>query len=112
MTDELLNEDRRILSRCNETELITIAQKAGLGRLRRGLSIATLVDIVAGAISPSLEHLSGTYVSRQRLEATIKKNIEVMRSQLPGCTGRCTVYNCSDGRHSVCYSPNEDQLHP
>lgn len=99
--------DDSILLECNETELITMAHKQGIGRLKHGLPRELLIAIVSGAMDPLPEHLSGTSLTRLQLEATIRAKLEVMRSQLPGCTGRCTVYPCSDGRHSVCYAPNE-----
>jgi hypothetical protein len=103
--------DDGLLFLCNETELITMALRQGLPRLRRGLPLEVYVNIVAGYIDPLPEHLSGTLVTRQALEKTIFKDFERVRSQLPGCNGRCTSYACSDGRHSVCYSPNEDTIH-
>lgn len=104
--------DDQILFECNETELLTIARQAGLGRLRRGLPKEELVAIVSGWAFPRADQMSGTGLTRQSLEATIKANLEVMRSQLPGCNGRCTIYHCSDSRHAVCYSPNESSIRP
>lgn len=104
--------DDKVLYECNESELISIALTQGVGRLRRGLSLDTLVAIVSGLELPLEGMLSGSLLTRQRLEATIKAHFEVMRSQLPGCNGRCTKFPCSDGRHSVCYSPNEDSIRP
>lgn len=104
--------DDQVLFECNETELLTIARQAGLGRLRRGLLKEELVAIVSGYAHPRPDQLSGTGLTRQSLEATIKANIEVMRSQLPGCNGRCTTYHCSDSRHAVCFSPNEINIRP
>jgi hypothetical protein len=96
-----------LLKNCNESELIALALRQGLPRLRRGLDRRTLEAIVAGEMDPSAEHLSGTIQTRAKLEAHILKHIEQIRSQLPGCTGMCSTYPCSDGRHALCFAPNE-----
>lgn len=100
------------LYRCNETELITIVQQEFGIRLRRGLPMEVYVSIAGGYCDASDAQLSATDQTRRALQATIKKNIEIMRSQLPGCNGKCVTYPCSDGRHSVCYSPNEETITP
>jgi hypothetical protein len=104
--------DDSILYNCNETELITMAQKTLGIRLRRGLPKADYVSIVGGYCDAHEGQLSATNQTRHQLQVTIAKKLEVMRSQLPGCNGKCTIYPCSDGRHSVCYSPNEETVKP
>ena len=98
------------LHACNETELIELARRQGLGRIRRGLPKEVLVDIVTGKVTPTLEHLAGTTDSRARLEHFIWTNIARTRSQLPGCDGHCTTYPCTEGRHALCYSGNESTV--
>lgn len=98
------------LYQCNETELLWMAREQGLGHLRRGLPLETLVQIVAGEISPSAEHYSGTSATRATLQKFIWENIERTRSQLPGCDGKCSTFPCSDGRHAMCIHGNEHVL--
>lgn len=102
-------EDQALFE-CNETELIEIARRQGLGRIRRGLPKVVLVGIVTGGISPTMEHYAGTMESRARLEQFIWANIARTRSQLPGCDGHCTTYPCTEGRHALCYSGNKSTI--
>lgn len=98
--------DDSVLQHCNESELLTIARRQGLGAVRRGLPKETLVGLVSGTIAMTPEFLSGTKETRVMLETYIFKNYSITRSQLPGCTGHCPTFNCSEGRHAVCFSPN------
>ena len=98
--------DDSVLKNCNETELVSLARRQGLGILRRGLPHETLVGLVSGELAMKPEFLSGTTETRAMLETYIFKNYNITRSQLPGCTGKCSTYNCSDGRHAICFSPN------
>lgn len=102
--------DDSILVWCNETELIEIARRQGLGRLRRGMDRLTLINLVRGEIDVAQEHLAGTTDSRTRLERHIWSHIDIVRSQLPGCDGHCTKYPCSEGRHALCFGGNEDTV--
>lgn len=102
----MISEDA-ILWQCNESELLEIARRQGLGRLRRGLEKSILVAIVGGYDSPRQEHFSDTNYTRKELQKLIWANIEKTRSQLPGCDGKCTTFKCSDGRHGLCFIPNE-----
>lgn len=103
MSDEALYQ-------CNETELLWMARGQGLGHLRRGLPLATLVQIVAGEILPTAEHYSGISATRATLQKFIWENIERTSSQLPGCDGKCSTFQCSDGRHAMCINGNERVL--
>lgn len=95
-----------ILQNCNETELLALARRQGLGILIRGLPRATLIGLVSGELAMSPTYLAGTTVTRAKLEQYIYDHYSVTRSQLPGCNGRCSTFNCSEGRHAVCYLPN------
>ena len=107
---EIEQLDGFYLYRCNESELITIALQVYGIRLRRGLPKEAYVAIAGGYADPAPEQLSGTIRGRQLLERTIFDHIETTRSQLPGCTGRCTTYPCSDARFALCYSPNDNSI--
>lgn len=98
--------DDRILDECNETELLLLAARQKLGRLRRGIAHDVLVGIVMGELTVTRDHLSGTSETRAELAKFIQDNIERARSQLPGCNGICTSYPCSEGRHALCFSGN------
>jgi hypothetical protein len=102
--------DDSILLQCNETELLTVARRQGLGVLHRGIPVQLLAQIVSGVAAMEPKYLAGTKETREMLEAYIFKNYSVTRSQLPGCTGRCSTFNCSDGRHAVCFAPNAGEV--
>lgn len=102
--------DDSVLLTCNETELLALANQQGIGRLRRGIPLERLVQIVRGEDDPREEEFSETKESRKMLEAFIARYWEKIRSQLPGCNGRCTTFPCSEGRHAMCFEPNKDRL--
>ena len=103
-------DDDIILEQCNETELLQLAHRQGLGTLRRGLDHQELVAIVAGVISPESRHLSDSTWTRAKLEATIFANWDQLMSQLPGCTGKCSIYPCTEGKHAQCFEPNQEMV--
>lgn len=114
-------ESDDILDLCNETELIQLASRQGLGRLRRGIPRNVLVGIVKGSIDPLPEHLAGTNTTRRSLEEFIGapdyetgrppgKNWMTVRNQIPGCTGLCSKFPCSEGRHASCFVPNDGDV--
>jgi len=102
--------DDSVLQYCNETELLALARRQGLGILSRGLPREELLGVVSGVLAMKPEYLSGTKATRALLESHIWKHYSITRSQLPGCTGKCSTYNCSDGRHAVCFSPNAGEV--
>jgi hypothetical protein len=105
-----MNDD--ILKLCNETELLQMARRQGLGSLLRHLTRETLESIVSGRIEVEAYHLAGTDYTRRALERFIHDpaNYERTRSQLPGCTGCCSSYPCSEGRHGMCFIPKASQV--
>lgn len=103
MSDEALKD-------CNETELLDMIRRQGLGTLRHGLSKEHLVAIATGYELPVDNDFAGTQFSRAKLELFIHNNWGVVRSQLPGCNGQCTKYPCSEGMHASCFAPNKSSL--
>jgi hypothetical protein len=91
----------------NETELMWMARLQSLPLLRYGLPHEELVAIVAGAMNVEEHHLAGTNFTRKCLEGFIAKNFELIRSQLPGCDGKCRSFLCTEGKHMSCFTPNE-----
>ena len=106
---EVIEQDVQLAS-CNTTELLDIAWRQGLGHLKRNLPKEELIGIVTGAIELRPEHRSTTMQTRQLLEKFIEKNIEKLRSQLPGCNGKCVTFNCTEGKHALCLYPNKELL--
>lgn len=102
--------DDSILQQSSEGELLNLAKLQGLGRLRVGLPRETLIAVVTGREDLKDEYLADTRFSRARLEKFIQNNWAALRSQLPGCNGKCQTWNCSEARHLMCYVPNADNL--
>lgn len=99
-----------VLELCNETELLDIAWRQGLGHLRRGLPRNELISIVRGEINPQPGHVSPTMETRQLLQNFIEKNWGQIRSQLPACNGKCVTFSCTEGKHALCLYPNKKLL--
>lgn len=99
--------DSQTLMKLNESELLEIAKTMGLGRLRRGIPKHELVTMIDEGRSPRPEDVSRTEFTRQKLQNHIQPRLAIIRNQLPGCDGCCTTYPCSDGRHAICFMPNQ-----
>lgn len=97
--------DDNLLFSCNETELLWMARRQGIGFLRRGLPKDLLIAIVTGREVPKPEHFSDTSYTRKKLEQYLQTNFSQVRSMLPGCNGMCTQYECTEGRHALCFVP-------
>lgn len=108
MTEDIQQDS--VLSWCSETELLALALRQGLGRLRRGIEKSELVGIVSGTIPLRKDHLSETGSTRKLLEDFIAKNWGQLRSQLPGCNGKCCTFPCTEGKHALCFYPNKALL--
>ena len=106
-----IDDDAKILWKLNTTELICLGHVQGLGILKRNLPRETLLAIVGNYIEPLPEHFAQSNYTRQKLEEYIQLNYMKVRNQLPGCTGRCLTYHCTEGRHAGCYSPNAMDIH-
>lgn len=102
MNEEIVEGDY-LLDLCNETELLQIAFRQGLGVIRRGLDRQTLIAIVKGEILPQKEFTSETAWTREKLEEYIAINMSRFMSQLPGCDGKCRTFSCTELRHSQCF---------
>lgn len=103
-------QDSQLLPLCNETELLAMTRRQGLPRLKRGIPHEELVAIVTGELVVQPGHLSQTAVTRGILEDFITKNWGQLRSQLPGCNGKCRTYPCTEGKHALCLFPNKSLL--
>lgn len=108
-----MNEDIQqdsVLHLCSETELLALARRQGLGRLRMGIEKSELVELVRGAVPLRPDHLAQTTETRRVLQEFITKNWGQLRSQLPGCDGKCTTFPCTEGKHALCFFPNKALL--
>lgn len=99
------------LSSCNRTELNALYKlqtgkqpnnRVELSRLR--LAAGGEVELATNELELAIPE------TRALLEGFIEENIEKLASQLPGCTGKCTVFPCSDLKHINCRKPLERLL--
>jgi hypothetical protein len=102
-------EGDEVLFDCNETELLWMTRVQGLPILRRGIPKEELVAIVAGK-APNESHLAWTNTTRGKLEDLIQANISRLSSALPGCTGMCRTYLCTEEKHMSCFLPHQHLL--
>lgn len=100
-------EDDQSLNLLNESELLWMTRLQGLPVIRRGLPHAELVAIVSGTIPVTGAHLAGSNFTRECLEGFITQNFDLIRTQLPGCNGKCRTFPCTEGKHMSCFVPNE-----
>ena len=77
----------------NNTELVEACRAAGLGAVERIVAPAALHSVLEGVEDPSAFpcHLEG---KRKMMEAHIEKNWRRLRTQLPGCNGKCVSFGC------------------
>jgi hypothetical protein len=79
------------LDNVNLTELIELARKTGSGNPGRTLGREGLYEILDGAAATDpLEE------KRALMEKHIAQNWRRLRTQLPGCNGKCTRFGCPD----------------
>jgi hypothetical protein len=104
------NEFDDVLWKCTNTELVQIARRQGLPPLRIDTPKAELVAVVGGYKDYDPATVAGTQYTRGLLEQFLRANWGKVRSQLPGCDGKCTTYPCSEGRHAMCFAPNVELM--
>jgi hypothetical protein len=98
------------LERCNETELLQIIRDRGSGTLRRGIPREALLQIAKGTVAVAPEYFAGTYHSRNKLQGFIVEHWAQCANQLPGCTGECSRFPCTEAKHVLCYSGGRDAV--
>ena len=89
----------------NWTELASLIRGRHGVIIKRSVPRERLLEIVASNTSPNPEELASSNESRRKLQVFIDKNWKWIESQLP-CKGenrgKCTIYNCPEGRHADC----------
>jgi len=89
----------------NTTELVQMCRSAGLGNLSRG-SRESLYD----ALLEDNTTQCPLNDKRTVMENHIRKEYHKLRTQLPGCTGKCTTYGCTDVQTLCCWEAIKAQL--
>lgn len=98
-------EDMDQLHMLNVTELAQLIRRHTGLVVKRSVPKERLVQLLEDGGLPTAEEISPTTDSRKRLQLYIEKNWMGIQSQLP-CKGenrgRCTIYQCPEGRHVDC----------
>lgn len=87
------------LDRLNLTELVELCRSAEVGNVGRATPRAEIYRMLDGAAEAScpLER------KRELMEKHIKRNFNSLRTQLPGCNGKCTSFGCPDAIVQRCF---------
>lgn len=93
------------LDKVNTTELVQMARDLGLGNLPRDreLLYAALEDDELTQRCPLEE-------KRSAMQKHIARNYARMRTQLPGCDGKCTTFGCPNLIVQRCWSGMSEDL--
>ena len=78
----------------NRTELVTIARMDGNGNVERLAPRKELIGLLSA--EPSYVEDCPLEEQRRAMESHIEKNFRRLRTQLPGCTGKCTTFGCPE----------------
>lgn len=81
------------LADLNGTELIEVCRQAGTGNVSRAAPRDALYAAADGDERLAPDALENKRVTMQQHIAT---NWRRLRTQLPGCTGKCTTHGCPD----------------
>ena len=95
------------LDEVNLSELIELCRKAGLGNVGRNTPREDIYEALEfdSEVAPCpLEE------KRERMDAHIQKNYRRLRTQLPGCNGKCVSYGCPDLIVQRCWMSFKEDL--
>jgi hypothetical protein len=91
----------------NLTELIELCREAGLGNFGRSTSREELYAALEDDILPQACPLEE---KRELMQTHIKKNYRRLRTQLPGCNGKCVSFGCPDLVVQRCWAGFKDDM--
>jgi hypothetical protein len=95
------------LDSVNLTELIELCREAGLGNFSRGDGREALYAALEDDVLPEDCPLDE---KRVLMENHIKKNYRRLRTQLPGCSGKCITHGCPDLIVQRCWVGFKDDM--
>ena len=89
----------------NSTELVELIKEDEFFDIRQTAGTEKLASILENGLTPEDEDelYCPIFKWRMDMEAYIQKNMRRLRTQLPGCTGKCTEYGCPRGIVTNCY---------
>jgi len=77
----------------NRTELVETARAAGIGNVRRTQARDSLHALLEGVADPA-DCVCPLEGKRSVMQQHIEQNWRRLRTQLPGCTGKCVSHGC------------------
>jgi hypothetical protein len=84
------------LDRVNLTELIELAREDGLGNLDRNRSREGVYELLDDERDVAPEDGCALEGHRTIMEDHIQEHFRRLRTQLPGCNGKCRSFGCPD----------------
>jgi hypothetical protein len=91
----------------NKSELIELLREEGHGNISRGNGIPRLIAALEDEEDPEPCPLEGR---RSTMEKHIRRNWTRIRTQLPRCNGKCTVFGCPDAIVIGCWLRFKDEI--
>ena len=98
------------MAEMNRSELRILAQKEGLPPLSYSCSAQDLFSLITGETEVDEEHIDPLQDWREKMEKHIQDNYRRLRTQLPGCTGKCTKFGCPDLIVTRCWDAFRGQI--
>ena len=81
-------------NRLNRTELVDMCRVAGLGSVGRSPSEREQIYQVLEGTADPVKSRCPLEGKRAVMQQHIEKNWRRLRTQLPGCTGKCVLHGC------------------
>ena len=95
------------LDQVNTSELVEMCRNAGIGNFGRNTPREELYEALEEGTLPKTCPLEE---KRSIMEKHIKKNYRRLRTQLPGCDGKCRSFGCPDIIVQRCWTGFEDDI--
>ena len=94
----------------NRTELVELARELDVGNISRLASREVIYALLDGEVEsdPATDCPLGEH--RQMMERHIQRNFRRLRTQLPGCTGKCVSFGCPEGIVLRCWLAFKDDV--
>lgn len=91
----------------NQTEMQKISSDEGI-LLPKTMSTEKMIEALSNEKPP--KSCRTLEPEQQSMEAHIQRYFRRLKSQLPGCTGRCTTHGCPDIVVSSCWNTFKDHI--
>ena len=86
----------------NKSEMCMLVKEYEDSDISREIDTETLINVLKEKDSP-YDYRCPLSDIKYEMERYIQNNIIRLKSQLPGCNGKCTTYGCPDGVVTNCH---------